>query len=350
MGVQADTLKSLPSSVFVLRNNDLGDVLVATPLIEGIKKSFPSAKVCIGVGNWAKPLVENNPHIDEIIPCNAPWHNKQNCRYPANSIRTFLEGIIYCIFSREARFISKQKYSHGIDMLGSRQGSWLLRRSGVTNRFGVKGYAGGENWCQKFINFDINRNVAVSGLEFLRLLGSNKQIEPRPKVYLTAYEQAEARKIWTSLNGNSRKIIIAPGGGFPEKCWGNQNFTELTKLLQNNLGNSISIIGSAEDRNSIKIKNCKRVLNLCGKLNLRQSAAMVSNSELVITNSSLAMHLAGAFRVPSITVLGDWYDSASLHHQQWGYDEGVVCGREEKEGIYNSCKPQNVYQIFQRFQ
>ena len=102
-------------------------MLVATPLLHGLRKSFPSAKIAIGVGDWAKPLLENNPDIDKIINCNAPWHNKQNCSYAANSPKTFLEGLYYSLFSKEARYLRIQNFSHGIDVLGSRQGSWLLR-------------------------------------------------------------------------------------------------------------------------------------------------------------------------------------------------------------------------------
>ena len=75
-------------------------------------------------------------------------------------------------------------------------------------------------------------------------------------------------------------------------------------------------------------------MNLCGSLSLRESAAMVSQSDFVITNTSLCMHLAGAFEVPSLTLLGDWYDSAKLHHQQWGYPEGKVLGKEKHQELF----------------
>ena len=74
-------------------------------------------------------------------------------------------------------------------------------------------------------------------------------------------------------------------------------------------------------------------MNFCGKLSLRESAALVSEADFVITNSSVCMHLAGAFKIPSITLLGDWYDSANLHKQQWGYPESIVLGKETKQGI-----------------
>jgi ADP-heptose:LPS heptosyltransferase len=299
----------------------------------------------MGVGEWARPLLENNPDLDEIITCNAPWHNKQNCRYPANSPKTFLEGLCYSLFSKEVHLLRKIKFSHGIDVLGSRQGSWLLRSAGIPYRFGVKGYAGGDNWCQKYVSFKENRKVAEAALEFLKLLGSNERIEPRPKIYLTEDEVKEARRRWNVNDTKRKKIILAPGGGFPEKCWGDENFNHLTNLLFKEDSVDISIIGSREDRARIKVQECDRLKNLCGSLGLRESAAMVSQSDFVITNSSLCMHLAGAFAVPSITLLGDWYESAILHHKQWGYPEGKVLGKEIKSRITRTIEPIEALQL-----
>ena len=157
------------SKIFILRNNDLGDVLTSTPLLFSIKSNRPDLKISIGVGSWATLLLQNNPDVDEFIACNAPWHNKQICRFPANSYMTFFQGLLYCLFSKEAKNISMKRFSHGIDILGSRQGSWLMLRSGIQNRLGVHGYAGGDNLCHNSIHFNENRHVALSCLEFLKL-------------------------------------------------------------------------------------------------------------------------------------------------------------------------------------
>ena len=103
-------------NIFVLRNNDLGDVLVCTPSLRS-QKFYPLSSLTIGVGDWAKSLLEHNPSISEIIPCNAPWHNKQICRFPANSPVTFLQGLLYCLFHKESKYIAKKRFNHGIDIL-----------------------------------------------------------------------------------------------------------------------------------------------------------------------------------------------------------------------------------------
>ncbi len=336
--------------IFILRNNDLGDVLLTTPLVRGLKKNFPKAKVFMGVGDWARPLVEKNPDLDGLITINAPWHNKQNCRFPANSPRTFLEGLLYVLISRESRFLREQKYTHGVDVLGSRQGSWLLLRGGIPRRFGVRGYAGGDKTCEQCVDFVENCKVAEAALAFLPLLGGQKKVEPRPILPLNNTELEEAERNWGKATESSKRIIVAPGAGFPEKCWGDHRFSQLVDLLLNHSKHKISVIGSTEDKDRISIDNGgeieSRIKNYCGKLSLRQSAALTSVSDFVISNSSLAMHLAGAFKTPSLTLLGDYYESAKLHHQQWGYKEGLVLGKEYSNGIKALISPQDAFREF----
>jgi ADP-heptose:LPS heptosyltransferase len=318
---------------------------VTTPLLRGLKTALPESKVSIGIGDWAMPLLENNPFVDEAIACNAPWHNKQNCRFPANSPKTFFEGLLYVLFSKESRYISGRKFTHGIDVLGSRQGSWLMRRAKMPNRLGVKGYAGGDNWCTKYINFKEDRNVAEAGLKFMELLNAKVEIDPRPTIFLTKDETANAESSWGEKSESTKRIILAPGGGFPEKCWGDKNFNELTNLLLKNMNYQLCIIGSKEDKNRISANDSSQLTNLCGKLSLRQSAAMVSLADFVVCNTSLCMHLAGAFRIPSLTLLGDWYKSTELHQKQWGYPEGTVKGKELKASVNLTYSPSEACEL-----
>jgi len=318
---------------------------LATPLIKGLKTAFPDSRVSIGVGDWAIPLLGNNPHVDEVISCNAPWHNKQICRFPANSPKTFFEGLLYVLFFKESRYISCKKFTHGIDVLGSRQGSWLMRRAKIPNKFGVKGYAGGDNWCTKYIEFNEQRKVAEAGLKFLELLNAEVEIDPRPTIFLTKDETSEAEVSWGERSSSTKRIVLAPGGGFPEKCWGDQKFSHLTNLLLKNKNYQLCIIGSKEDKSRISANDSSQITNLCGELSLRQSAAMVSLADYVVCNTSLCMHLAGAFRVPSLTLLGGWYESAELHQKQWGYPESTVEGKELKTSVNLTCSPSEAYEL-----
>jgi ADP-heptose:LPS heptosyltransferase len=223
-----------------------------------------------------------------------------------------------------------------------------MRRAKIPNRFGVKGYAGGDNWSTKYIDFKEERKVAEVGLEFLNLMNAEVKIDARPSIYLTEIEVDETEAVWGKSSERKKRIILAPGGGFPEKCWGDKSFTELTNLLLKNKNYQLCIIGSKEDKNRISVNDSSRITNLCGELNLRQSAAMVSLADFVISNSSLCMHLAGAFKVPALTLLGEWYGSAALHQKQWGYPEGTITGKEVSNAKEKISSVNEAYKLFEK--
>ena len=56
-----------PSSIFVLRNNDIGDLLIVTPLFDALRRRFPRARICAGVGAGNADLLRGNPHVSDVI-------------------------------------------------------------------------------------------------------------------------------------------------------------------------------------------------------------------------------------------------------------------------------------------
>ena len=289
-------------------------------------------------------MLYNNPDIDEILPCNAPWHNKQTCEFPANSIKTYLAGLKYVLLSDEAKNLKQNHYTHGIDYLGSRQGAWLLKRIGIPQRYGVKGYAGGGNWCTKCVEFKIDDHVTRAGIKFLDIMDRKPKfkVKLRPRIFLTKKEIESADINWNFSQNHLFKIVIAPGAGFTEKSWGDNSFCKIVRIILDKTKNKIAIIGTTNDAKRINISH-KRLVNFCGRLTLRESASLVSRSDFVVSNSSLAMHLAGAFSIPSITTLGPCYDSAKLHHRQWGYPENIILGKELSKNIKNIATVDEVY-------
>jgi hypothetical protein len=55
------------------------------------------------------------------------------------------------------------------------------------------------------------------------------------------------------------------------------------------------------------------------------------------------MHFAGCYKIPSITILGECYESAKLHQEQWGHPDGIVLGKESSESILELPKPNEIY-------
>jgi ADP-heptose:LPS heptosyltransferase len=288
-----------------------------------LKATYPNSKLFVGISSWHENILSNNPYIDQIIRISAPWHNQF-----AN--KGVLGKFLY-LFSKEVRQLRIFNFDLGIDVVGSHWGSLLLLLSNCKTRIGVEGYAGGHTANHKNIRFKLDRHITDAAIEQGMIAGCEKYPTKRPQIFLTEEETNQA--FFKDVSSGFKNIILAPGCSFEEKSWGNINFTQLARLLINTKDFKVVVVGSKLDRHIIALPASERFESLCGNLSLRESASLVSQADFVITNSSLCMHLAGAFSTPSLTLLGSCFDSAKLHHNQWGYPEGIVLGKEITEGI-----------------
>jgi ADP-heptose:LPS heptosyltransferase len=297
-----------PKSIFVLRNNDIGDLLVVTPLFEALHRRFPKARIVAGIGDWNRPVLEQNPYVNAIAAVNAPWHNQQIPK------QDWLGALRYIWASRETRLLTAANFEIGIDVLGSGYGSLLLMKAGIPYRLGVKGYAGGHTGASATIPYNPGEHVGRMALRFAQKLGATELPEVRPQLYLTKSELREC------------EIVVAPGGGYPEKRWPPQFYRELLKGLA---GHNIVLLGSTSDERLCAElgEGLAYVQNLAGRSTLSQSFGWIAGARLVICNSSMAMHAAAAFRKPCVVLLGEAFPDAEQHAVQWAYPETRVFGK-----------------------
>jgi ADP-heptose:LPS heptosyltransferase len=325
-----------PKSIFVLRNNDLGDVLVITPLFQALRDRYPNATIVAGVGNWARPLLELNPYVDEILPINAPWHNQVVKEQGVTA------ALSYILTSDEAQRLSDRHFDVGIDIVGSHFGQLLLMKAGIPYRISVRGFAGGHSGSHGFVDYNHNEHVGRQSLRYAEILGATALPAVYPQVFLSTDEKEEAERTWQMTNGQivgPQRIVVGPGAGFATKCWPLNNFKQLLKELKEH---EIIIVGAEKDlaiaeELSHELPNAK---NLAGKLNLRQTLALIAGSNLVICNSSMLMHAAAAFSIPHVVPLGEYFSDSQQHMSQWGYPDLTYClGKDtDRKTIYESSE------------
>jgi heptosyltransferase-2 len=301
-----------PRSIFVLRNNDVGDVLVATPLLAALRNQFPDATIVAGVGHWSVDVLRHNPHLSEVAVVDAPWANKY---VQGQSLRG---RFAYLRASPQLAPLAAKRFDVGIDVLGSAWGALLLLRLGIPYRIGVRGYAGGHAAAQATVDFDPGEHVAQTGLRLAERLGAVVLPEPRPQIFLAHEELRHAESWWQAAPaaGDARRVVVAPGGGLPLKRWPADRFAQVTRNIAAQ-GNAVTVLsGLGEDEAAAEIAGgFARVV----VPDLRQTFGIISTADLVICNSSMAMHVAAAFAKPAVVVLGPAFASAAAHQAQWGY-------------------------------
>ncbi len=329
----AGSQPAAPRKIYCLRNNDLGDVIVITPLFEALRRRFPDAEILGGVGSWAADALRHNPFVSRITPCNGPWHNRFSTRGVFFASRAgLLRSARYLLFSPEARSLAAERCDIGIDILGSPEGAAWLMRGHIPYRVGVRGYAGGHRTFQSCLDFRPDDYVGRFALRFAELLGLPADQLPavKPQLYLTPEEIAAGHACWTGP-GQCRLVVGFTSGAGGGRAWPSGHFRELLRSLDHSGRWQITLVGSAADAagGEALIEGLSSCVNWAGRTTLRETFSLVHSADAVVCNASMLMHVASAFERRTVVVLGPEYASAAAERQLWHCNPAAhILGKE----------------------
>ncbi|AMM17896.1 heptosyltransferase [Burkholderia sp. PAMC 28687] len=321
-----DPNRTTPREILVLRPNDFGELLTTTPLFEALRKRFPTTRLIAGVGSWGRPILENNPFVDEIVEIDAPWNNKLVEDRSHRNVMRFLWKS-----PQVAALRARGGFDVGIDVLGSYMGAVLLMRAGVRYRIGVRGYRGGWSGCQDYIEF-ARRQCGRAALGQAELLGAKTLPEARPQLFLTDDERLQAAQVWTAGEAGGRRtvrIVAGVGAGVSSKAWDARQVGDaLTRIAEamEKAGNACNIVIVGNDTDRLRAEEAMAaaspataIRSMAGEVSMRIMFALVENADVVLTNSSMLLHVAAAFQRPTVAVIGGSVTRPEVHDAIWGY-------------------------------
>ena len=119
-----------------------------------------------------------------------------------------------------------------------------------------------------------------------------------------------------------RYIILHPGSKKSAKDWSINNFCELTKLILKEYPDFKIIVTGISDeaeltnevRESINENDKRRVIDLAGKINLRELLILIEKSLLFVSNSTGPIHIAGALNKK---IIGFYPDDLPMSAARW---------------------------------
>jgi ADP-heptose:LPS heptosyltransferase len=130
-----------------------------------------------------------------------------------------------------------------------------------------------------------------------------------PVDLLTAEERGFGRRLVTDLGLASRRPLVAvhPGGGRAVKQWDLGRWAEVAQRLQREFQATILLTGSEADAPMAQALSRAlpfRPVDLTGRLNLRETLALVAELDLFLSPDTGTMHGACAVGTPSVSVFG----------------------------------------------
>ena len=262
--------------ILIIQTAFIGDVILATPLIEKLHQQFPDAKIDFLLRKGNEGLLKNHPKLNEVLI----WNKKQNKTKNLFSIlqkirRTKYDNVINC-----QRFFST---------------GMLTAFSNAKEKVGFD-----KNPLSIFFTKKIKHQIADSN-NFTHEIQRNHHLI----AHLTN-EQPALPKLYPSdsdfnqIKTNERYICIAPTSVWFTKQLPAEKWLELIQRLPKE--EEIYLLGAPSDFESCeKIKSTSQhsnIHNLAGKLNLLQSAALMKNAQMNYVNDSAPLHLASAMNAP----------------------------------------------------
>jgi ADP-heptose:LPS heptosyltransferase len=253
--------------VLVVRFSSIGDIVLTTPVIRGLKKQLGAEVHYLTKSNFQEVLAAN-PYIDQIHLLN------------------------HTNWSEIVSKLKAEKFDYIIDLHHN------VRTLKLKLALGVKAFSFDKLNIQKWllVNLKINRMPALHivdrYLACVKSIGVNKDLQG-----LDYFIGTNDEVLLSSLP-------IAFQNGYIGLVIGAQHFTKrlpkekLNELLQR-LTQPVVILGGPTDAELAEVLSKiapNRIYNACGKYNLNQSASLVKQAQKIICNDTGLMHIAAAFQ------------------------------------------------------
>ncbi|MBI2633429.1 MAG: glycosyltransferase family 9 protein [Parcubacteria group bacterium] len=317
--------RAIPSSVkkiCIYRIGNVGDILCTIPFFIAVRQAYPHAHITL----LTSPSKHGAPGAQELIG-QAGFFDKIEVYYPED-----IGDII-----RLKRFIKKIR-NESFDIWVNIPQELIELQTILRNMFFAK-------LCgsKKAIGFELSTiklwayeqsNVYRFDREHERLLNMLKRwnvpISDTVKYDLPISQDIKesADRIINDNHINASYLFgFVPGAKREHNQWPLDNFVKTGNFILETYNNSqIVVLGGADDyekgeyiKNEIAVND--RVINLCGKTSLLESAAIINRLTLLITNNTGLMHM-GAFAGKKVIAI---FSSAELNGKwfPYGLDQNV---------------------------
>ena len=289
-----DLSKFKPKNIIVRMPNWVGDMVMATPVLTDLRNAFPDAKLTAMCRAPISDLLQEDVEIDELFS-----FTKSSRLVRRDEKKNILDRL------------RRGGYDLGILLPATFSSAWWFWQGGVKIRVGYGG-AGRQpllTHCVEKPEHIQSQHLVKTYKHLLSPLGLDNS-DTKTRLYLKEKE-LELAKVLLSQHGVQphHKIVgINPGAAYGSaKCWLPERFREVTMRLLEDKDVIVVYFGDLITSKLVK-EVCQglstRVINMAGLTSLRELACLISLCDVLLTNDSGPMHIAGALDTPIVALFG----------------------------------------------
>ena len=293
-------------SVLVIKQGALGDVIMATALIDAIVRGHPESSVC---------LLTTPPFAGLF----AAWPGLEVVSFPRKGWRAVASTL---------RWMRARRFRRVYDLQGNDRTALLCALSGIPERVGSHTHFPynlhpATRWdAQSHVFLRLNAVLDAAGIA---------PAAPRPRLPCAAAARDEVEAFMQTHALPRGGFVVMHAGASrtrQDKCW--PGFEALAQTLQA-AGLAIVWLGGSDDRERNAALAAKLGIDATDCFSIPQLAALASHARFAVTNDSGPMHACAAAGVPVFALFGpsDWRRNHAL-----GQGENVIAGVELLPDLY----------------
>jgi len=286
-------------TILVIRLSAIGDVVMATPVAEGLRRRYPDATIHWLAEPAVLPVLENNPFVDRVIV----W---QKARLKAD-----LRGGRFIRAFRSLRdlrdTLRRNRYTMALDLQGLLKSGSMARLSGAPVRVGL----GSKEGSGIFMTRTVDRppDDPMIGSEYLMLLESLGCDTTGLSMTLAVSdrERSDASALLRKWGVTADYAVFAPLTTRPQKHWREERWPDVARLIRREMGIRTVILGGPGDQDAaerIRAAEPDVMVNGAGHTTLRQAFALIAGSACFVGVDTGLTHAAVALGVPTTAIFG----------------------------------------------
>jgi ADP-heptose:LPS heptosyltransferase len=287
--------EKIPKKILIVKFGAIGDVIFLTPMMNLLRCRFPASDITFVTMKWVGGFQSCLPMIDSVIASDVP--------YERSILKKIFGTLQLCIKIRSLHpdvcIVAHRNSFFGL----------LARISGAPQRIGFEG----TKYLTHTVPFQSSLHEVDRYCRLLTTLGIDAAgTVPSIFVPADAEEKTDAILRGYGITPESSVMAIFPGGGENQgttmliKRWGKEKFRETIRILLEEYGMPIVLIGGRSDRalcNEVA-EGFSSVFNFAGELSLCEVAALGKRCRLFVGGDSGPTHLAAAAGAPTVMLFG----------------------------------------------
>ena len=330
--------------ILVIKLRHIGDVLLTVPVFRALRENFPQAHITAIVNSGTEAVLTGNPLINEVIAFDRTIKK-------INPVQKYLKELYFL------KKIRGKGFDMTVDLTSGDRAAIISFASGAKYRLasdtGKDGFPGKRYFYTHLAKNDSSQHMVLQNLAVVRQFGIGTE-NLNVDIFIPEDARTFVKNVF-AIKGGQREdkvIHVHPTSRWLFKCWKDEYMAEVISWL---LGKGVNVIvtSSPDKREIEKTKKIlslvsyqlsaisHQLIDLCGKTNIKQLAAISEASDLFFGVDSAPMHIAAAVNTPVIALFGP---SGAFHWGPWDNNyRGQVSGVSSQEKPYQK---QNGIQTF----